>query len=134
MHIWIFEEILVLTSFCIHIHLILLGGTSCAFIFFLLCVFVWVDMFMNNTYQKRFIMMTKIITSSSMFFQSLIRNMNDWDKTDCRNKICIFWDGNVSEETHGRIWAKCVMCQIWTHADCSGHKSPYLHPNFSAAF
>ncbi|GBN58019.1 hypothetical protein AVEN_192874-1 [Araneus ventricosus] len=47
-------------------------------------------------------------------------DINDGDKPDSREATCIFCDGKFSEDTHGEVWVKCVMCQMWAHLDCAG--------------
>ncbi|GBM79487.1 hypothetical protein AVEN_57326-1 [Araneus ventricosus] len=47
-------------------------------------------------------------------------DINDGDKPDSREATCIFCDGKFSEDTHGKAWVKCVMCQMWAHLDCTG--------------
>ncbi|GBL74542.1 hypothetical protein AVEN_235466-1 [Araneus ventricosus] len=47
-------------------------------------------------------------------------DINDGDKPDSREATCIFCDGKFSEDTRGKVWVKCVMCQMWVHLDCAG--------------
>ncbi|GBL73908.1 hypothetical protein AVEN_230852-1 [Araneus ventricosus] len=47
-------------------------------------------------------------------------DINDGDKPDSRKATCIFCDGKFSEDTHGEVRVKCVMCQMWAHLDSAG--------------
>lgn len=34
--------------------------------------------------------------------------------------VCMFCDGNFSDDHRGQIWVQCILCHSWAHEDCSG--------------